>query len=114
MGNQNVGPIEGIFVSFTDAPGGFKEELSEITVSVGAEYWYSNQFAVRAGYFYEPESKGDRKFLTFGAGLKMNVFSLDFSYIYTLKRTSPLENALRFTLGFDLDDFSKQGKKRRR
>ena len=114
LGNQNVGPIEGIFVSFTDAPGGFKEELSEITVSVGAEYWYSNQFAVRAGYFYEPESKGDRKFLTFGAGLKMNVFSLDFSYIYTLKRTSPLENTLRFTLGFDLDDFSKQGKKRRR
>jgi len=114
QGNQDVGPIEGIFVSFADAPGGFTEELSEITVSLGAEYWYSNQFAVRAGYFHEPESKGDRKFLTFGAGLKMNVFSIDFSYIYTLKRTSPLENTLRFTLGFDLDDFSNQGKKKRK
>jgi hypothetical protein len=114
QGNQDIGPIEGIFVSFADAPGGFTEELSEITVSLGAEYWYSNQFAVRAGYFHEPESKGDRKFLTFGAGLKMNVFSIDFSYIYTLKRTSPLENTLRFTLGFDLDDFSNQGKKKRK
>jgi hypothetical protein len=113
LGNQDINPIEGIFVSFADAPGGFAEELSEITVSLGAEYWYSNQFAVRAGYFYEPEAKGDRKFLTFGAGLKMNVFSLDFSYIYTLKRSSPLENTLRFTLGFDLDDFQKQGKKKR-
>jgi hypothetical protein len=114
LGNQDLGPIEGIFTSFADAPNGFTEEISEITVSLGAEYWYSNQFAVRAGYFYEPASKGDRKFLTFGAGLKMNVFSLDFSYIYTLKRTSPLENTLRFTLGFDLDDFQKQGKKKGR
>jgi hypothetical protein len=114
LGNQKISPIEGIFVSFTDAPGGFSEELSEITVSLGAEYWYSNQFAVRAGYFNEAATKGDRKFLTFGAGLKMNVFSLDFSYIYTLRRTSPLENTLRFTLGFDLDDFQKQGKKKSR
>jgi hypothetical protein len=112
LGNQAIGPIEGIFKSFTDAPGGFSEELSEVTVSLGAEYWYSNQFAVRAGYFNEATSKGDRKFLTFGAGLKMNVFSLDFSYIYTLRKTSPLENTLRFTLGFDLDDFQKQGKKK--
>jgi len=114
LGNQSIGPIEGIFKSFGDAPGGFSEELSEITISVGAEYWYSNQFAVRTGYFHEPTSKGDRKFVTFGAGLKMNVFSLDFSYIYTLRKTSPLENTLRFTLGFDLDDFQKQGKKKRK
>jgi hypothetical protein len=114
LGNQAIGPIEGIFKSFVDAPGGFKEEISEITVSLGAEYWYSNQFAVRTGYFHEATSKGDRKFLTFGAGLKMNVFSLDFSYIYALRKTSPLENTLRFTLGFDLDDFSKQGKKKGR
>jgi hypothetical protein len=114
LGNQDLGPIEGIFVSFADAPGGFKEEISEITVSLGAEYWYSNQFAVRAGYFYEPEAKGDRKFLTFGAGLKMNVFSLDFSYIVPTGANSPLQNTLRFTLGFDLDDFSKQGKKKKR
>lgn len=113
FGNELIGPIEGIFVSFSDAPLGLKEELSEITISLGAEYWYSKQFAVRAGYFNEAKEKGDRKFMTFGAGLKMNVFSLDFSYIYTLSRTSPLENTLRFTLGFDLDDFQKQGRSRR-
>ena len=122
-GNQDVGPIEGMFISFSDAPRGFKEELREITYSVGAEYWYSNQFAVRTGYFHESSAnssaiedqwkeKGSRQYLTFGAGLKMNVFSLDFSYIVTLKKNNPLENTLRFTLGFDLDDFSKQGKKK--
>ena len=108
---QNVGPIEGIFISFSDAPGGFAEELSEITVSLGAEYWYSEQFALRTGYFHEATEKGDRKFLTFGAGLKMNVFSIDFSYIYTIARRSPLENTLRFTLGFDLDNFRDQGRR---
>jgi len=124
-GNQDVGPIEGMFISFSDAPRGFKEELREITYSVGAEYWYSNQFAVRTGYFHESSAnssaledqwkeKGSRQYLTFGAGLKMNVFSLDFSYIVTLKKNNPLENTLRFTLGFDLDDFSKQGKKKSR
>ncbi|MFA9390884.1 MAG: type IX secretion system outer membrane channel protein PorV [Prolixibacteraceae bacterium] len=113
FGNNDVGPIEGMFISFSDAPNGLKEELSEITVSLGAEYWYSKQFAIRSGYFHEAKEKGDRKFLTFGAGLKMNVFSIDFSYIYTLSRTSPLENTLRFTLGFDLDDFQKQGRKKR-
>ncbi len=123
LGNQSVGPIEGIFISFTDAPNGLKEELREITISFGAEYWYSNQFAVRLGYFHESgtdsykkedewKNKGSRQFLTVGAGLKMNVFSLDFSYIYSLKKTSPLDNTLRFTLGFDLDDFQKQGKKK--
>ena len=112
LGNADTGPIEGIFKSFADAPNGLTEELSEITVSVGAEYWYSKQFAIRTGYFNEAKEKGDRKFLTFGAGLKMNVFSIDFSYIFTLSRTSPLENTLRFTLGFDLEDFQKQGRKR--
>lgn len=122
-GNQDVGPIEGMFISLSDAPRGFKEELREITYSVGGEYWYSNQFAVRTGYFHESSAnssstedqwkeKGSRQYLTFGAGLKMNVFSLDFSYIVTLKKNNPLENTLRFTLGFDLDDFSKQGKKK--
>lgn len=113
LGNADFGVIEGMFRSFIDAPNGFTEELQEITVSLGAEYWYSKQFALRAGYFHESADKGDRKYLTFGAGLKMNVFSLDFSYIYTLSRTSPLENTLRFTLGFDLDDFQNQGKRRR-
>lgn len=112
LGNQDLGPIEGMFVSLYDAPNGFSEELSEITVSVGAEYWYSNQFAVRAGYFHEAESKGDRKFLTFGAGLKMNVFSLDFSYLVPTGKDSPLQNTVRVTFGFDLDDFQKQGAKK--
>lgn len=109
-GGDDIGPIEGIFTSFSDSPGGFSEELSEITISVGAEYWYAEQFAVRAGYFHEAEDKGDRKFLTLGAGLRMTVFSLDFSYIYTLSRSSPLEGTLRFTLGANLEDFKKQSK----
>lgn len=113
ISNQDVGPIEGIFTSFSDAPNGLSEELQEVMIGVGAEYWYSNQFAIRTGYFHETEEKGDRKFLTFGAGLKMNVFSIDFSYIYTLSRTSPLENTLRFTLGFDMDNFRNQGRNRR-
>ncbi len=111
-GNSLIGPIEGIFKSFYDAPGGLSEELNEITFSLGAEYWYSNQFALRAGYFHEHADKGNRKFLTFGAGLKMNVFAIDFSYIVTpgLSSTSPLANTLRFTLGFDLDNFRQQGR----
>ena len=113
LGGSDIGPIEGIFSSFGDAPGGMKEELQEVTVSLGAEYWYSEQFAIRAGYFNEAANKGDRKFLTFGAGLKMNVFSLDFSYIYTIARQSPLEGTLRFTLGLDLESFKNQGRTRR-
>lgn len=111
LANQDKSAIEGVFASFTDAPNGFKEELQEITLSFGAEYWYSEQFALRTGYFHEATNKGDRKFLTFGAGLKMNVFSIDFSYIYTIARRSPLENTVRFTLGFDLDNFRNQGRR---
>ncbi len=106
--NANMGVIEGMFRSFGDAPGGIQEELQEVTVSLGLEYWYNNQFIVRGGYFHESENKGDRKYMTLGAGLRMNVLSLDFSYIYTISRQSPLENTLRFTLGLDLDNFSKQ------
>jgi hypothetical protein len=102
--------IEGIFKSFSDSPGGFSEELQEITYSLGIEYWYANQFALRTGYFHENADKGNRKFLTFGAGLKMNVFSLDFSYIFTMGRKSPLENTLRFTLGYDIENFRRQGR----
>ena len=107
---QDIGPIEGMFLSFTDGAD-FAEELSEVTIGLGAEYWYSQQFAIRAGYFNEAKDKGNRKFMTFGAGLKMNVFSLDFSYIYTLARQSPLENTLRFSIGFDLEDFQKQNRR---
>jgi hypothetical protein len=106
-GNSDIGPIEGIFVSFSDAPGGWKEELQEITFSIGTEYWYNKQFAIRAGYYYENVNKGNRKFFTAGAGLKMNVFALDFSYLIAAQN-NPLANTLRFTLSFDFDAFNKQ------
>lgn len=100
--------IAGIFSSFTDAPGGFREELQEINIAAGVEYWYNNQFALRAGYFWEHENKGNRKFLTAGAGFKMNVFALDFSYLLPTQRNHPLENTLRFTLSFDVEAFRNQ------
>lgn len=100
--------IGGIFSSFTDAPGGFKEEMQEFNLSLGVEYWYNNQFALRAGYFWEHENKGNRKFLTAGAGFKMNVFALDFSYLLPTQRNHPLENTLRFTLSFDVEAFGNQ------
>lgn len=106
--NSDIGTIEGIFKSFGDAPGGMKEEFQEITWSVGVEYWYNKQFALRAGYFYEHENKGNRKFITAGAGLKMNVFALDFAYLLPTQRNHPLENTLRFSLSFDIDAFSSQ------
>lgn len=100
--------IGGIFSSFGDAPGGMSEELKELTFSVGAEYWYNKQFAIRAGYFYEDPTKGNRKFFTAGAGLKMNVFALDFSYLLPVAQNNPLANTLRFTLSFDFEAFNKQ------
>jgi len=108
--SSSKSPIAGIFSSFTDAPGGVKEELKEINLSVGAEYWYNKQFALRAGYFYEDVTKGNRKFFTAGAGLKMNVFALDFSYLLPVAQNNPLANTLRFTLSFDFDAFNKQRK----
>ena len=69
------------FSSFSDAPGGFSEELKEFQVSVGAEYWYNNQFAFRAGYFYEDQTKGNRRYFTTGVGIKYNVFGFNFSYL---------------------------------
>jgi len=106
--NSDIGVISGIFKSFGDAPGGMTEELQEINLSVGFEYWYNQQFAVRGGYFYEHENKGNRKFITFGAGLKMNVFALDFSYLLPTQQNHPLANTLRFTLTFDVDAFGNQ------
>jgi hypothetical protein len=99
--NDTVGTIQGIVQSFYDAPGGFKEEMHEIAYSIGCEYWYRNQFAIRAGYYNENETKGDRKFFTAGVGLRLNVFSLDFSYLIpTIGSRSPLANTMRFTIGF--------------
>ena len=102
--------VAGIFSSFSDAPGGMAEELKEINFAVGAEYWYNKQFALRAGYYYEDPTKGNRKFFTAGAGLKMNVFALDFSYLLPVAQNNPLANTLRFTLSFDFDAFNKQRK----
>lgn len=100
---NNKSVIAGIFSSFSDAPGGFSEELKEVNLSFGAEYTYNKQFTVRAGYFYEHPDKGNRQFITAGAGLKMNLFALDFSYLVPRKSNHPLENTLRFTLSFDID-----------
>jgi len=99
---------EGIFSSFSDAPGGFEEEMREINISTGVEYWYNNVFAVRGGYFYEHPTKGGRQYFTMGAGLKYNVFNLNFSYLVpttNLQGGNPLENTLRFSLLFDLQAF---------
>lgn len=106
--SEDKSVISGIFSSFGDAPGGLKEELQEISYAVGAEYWYNKQFALRVGYFYENENKGNRKFMTAGAGLKLNVFALDFSYLIPTVRNHPLENTLRFTLSFDFESFNNQ------
>lgn len=92
----------GIFGSFSDAPGGYREELKEINIATGFEYWYDKQFAFRFGYFHEPATKGNRKFFTLGAGLKYNIFGLDFAYLIPTQQRHPLENTLRFSLLFDL------------
>ena len=106
--NSDKSVIGGLFSSFSDAPGGFKEELQEINLAAGVEYWYNGQFALRAGYFWEHENKGNRKFLTAGAGFRMNVFALDFAYLLPTQRNHPLENTLRFTLSFDVEAFGRQ------
>jgi hypothetical protein len=99
---RDLSPIQGIFNSFTDAPGGFSEEMREIMISTGAEYWYRELFSVRAGFFYEDPTKGDRQFITAGFGIKYNVFGLNFSYLIpTSSQKTPLDNTLRFSLLFD-------------
>lgn len=111
---KNMSSISGIFKSFADAPGGFKEELREITFSLGAEYAYNNQFFVRAGYYYENEFKGNRKYFGLGAGFSLNVVRLDASYMLATAQTSPLDQTLRFTLTFDMDGLRDILGKRRR
>ncbi len=100
---QNMSPITGIFKSFSDAPGGFKEELQEINLSVGAEYAYNQQFFARMGYYYENANKGGRSYFGFGAGFSLNVVRLDASYMLATAQSSPLDQTLRFTLSFDMD-----------
>ena len=100
---SDVSSIAGIFKSFSDAPGGFKEELEEIQWSVGAEYVYHDQFSVRAGYHHESENKGNRKYFTVGGGFRMSVFSLDVGYVISTAQSNPLDQTLRFSLAFDMD-----------
>lgn len=100
---KKMSPFTGIFKSFGDAPGGFKEELQEIKWSVGAEYAYNQQFFVRAGYNYEHPNKGGRSYFSFGAGFSLNVVRLDASYMLATAQSSPLDQTLRFTLSFDMD-----------
>ncbi len=104
---KQVSTVDGLFNSFNDAPNGFAEELREFMISVGVEYWYNKQFAVRAGYYYEAPTKGNRQFFTAGIGLKYNVFGINISYLVpTTNINNPLNNTLRFTLVFDLEAFS--------
>lgn len=102
------GVAEGILGSFSDAPGGGKEELRELNYSAGMEYWYNKLFAIRLGYFYEHPTKGNRQYFTLGAGVKYNVFGLDFAYLIPTQQRNPLENTLRFSLTFDFDAFKAQ------
>jgi len=100
---SDMSAISGVFKSFGDAPGGFKEELDEVQWSVGAEYVYHDQFSIRAGYHHQAESKGNLKYFTVGGGFRMNVFSLDVGYVISTARSNPLDQTLRFTLAFDMD-----------
>ena len=102
-GYNELSPMAGIFKSFSDAPGGFEEELREIYWGIGAEYNYNDQFFLRGGYHYENEYKGNRKYFTVGAGFHMNVFSMDAAYLISTAQTNPLDQTLRFTLSFDMD-----------
>jgi hypothetical protein len=101
--DPNVSVPVAIFQSFYDAPGGFREEMQEFTQSIGLEYWYNQQFAIRAGYYNEAELKGNRKYFTVGAGFRLSVFSLDFSYLMPFTQNNPLARTLRFSLGFEFD-----------
>lgn len=100
---KDMSPISAIFKSFGDAPGGFKEEMREINFSLGAEYSYNEQFFLRAGYYYENEFKGNRKYFAMGAGFSLNVLRLDASYMMATAQSSPLDQTLRFSLTFNLD-----------
>ncbi|MCL1937191.1 MAG: type IX secretion system outer membrane channel protein PorV [Candidatus Azobacteroides sp.] len=99
----STSPISGIFKSFSDAPGGAKEEFQEIMWSVGAEYAYDNKFFLRGGYFYESPNKGNRQYFSVGAGFKMIAFQLDVAYLISTVPSNPLDQTLRFSLSFDMD-----------
>lgn len=113
--NDEVSLVQGMIQSFYDAPGGFSEEMKEFSLSLGAEYWYNKVFTVRAGFFHEAQMKGDRRYLTFGAGLRYNVFGIDVSYLVPVNNsansgTNPLESTLRFDLIFCIDKWANNTK----
>lgn len=110
----DVSPIAGIFKSFHDAPNGFKEEMQEIQWSVGCEYTYNDRFMLRGGYHHESANKGNRKYFTVGAGFHMSVFTVDAAYVFSTSQTNPLDQTMRFTLGFDLDGMKDLFGRRRR
>lgn len=109
---NDISAIRGIFKSFGDAPGGFKEELQEIYYGVGAEYTYNDKFSLRAGYHHEAENKGNRKYFAVGAGFKMSVFQLDAGYVVATAKSNPLDQTLRFSLTFDMDGIKDLFKRR--
>jgi hypothetical protein len=106
--STNKSVISSVFGSFTDAPGGFNEELQEFTISTGMEYWYNKKFALRTGYFNETENKGNRKFFSAGVGVRMNKVAIDFSYVIPTQKNNALSNTFRFTLLFDIDSVVKK------
>jgi hypothetical protein len=108
--NPDVNVMMGVIQSWYDAPGGFKEEMQEWTWALGAEYWYGNILALRAGYFHESKDKGRRQYATVGIGLKFSIVSFDFSYLIPTVSgtTNPLKNTLRFSLGFNFSEYMNQ------
>ncbi len=106
--NPNVPVAQGILQSFGDAPGGFKEEMQEINISTGVEYWYNNVFAVRAGYFHEPKTKGSRQFFTVGMGVKYSVINIDGSFLIPTLLNNPLQRTWRISISFDFDAAKKE------
>jgi len=102
--NRNL--LSGMFGSFTDAPYGFSEEIQEVMVSLGAEYWYNQLFAARLGYFLEQANKGNRQYFTLGVGFRYNVFGFDFAYLIPPQQEHPLAETLRFTLHFNFEESS--------
>jgi Type IX secretion system protein PorV len=103
---RSQGVVSSWFKSFGDAPDGVSEEMREVNVGVGAEFWYKNQFALRAGYHYENPTKGNRKYFTVGAGLKYNMIGFNFAYLFNSGNgvnRNPLSNTYRFGLVFNFD-----------
>lgn len=106
--DPNRNAFEAMFTSFGDSPYGFLGEMNEVNFQIGAEYWYNNLLRVSTGFFYETPSSGNRQYFTLGAGVRYKMFGLDFSYLIPTVQNNPLQNTLRFTLGFHFDQMGKK------